>query len=244
MVEKALVKIESLAIQKINVERVIETLKESGLTGFNPFSFDQIRVPGAGSVGFTVPTADGPESMKFLDVIVLHSHRTRQYYTTKYDPQSPQAAPPSCVSYDGVTGQGNPGGACVRCPFGQFGKECNPGYFAYLLFPDRRMPVKLNVPRTSISLWEAYLGVVGLEGYYLNQVVTRIGLEKRKQGLGMVLTFKILYPLAEGVAEASRNYALAIAANIVYPGFGGDTSIDPTASPAAPVIYDDEDDDL
>lgn len=245
MAEHALVKIESLAIQKIDPARIIESLRESGLKGFNPFSFDQIRVPGAGSLAFTVRTEDGEVPMSHLDVVILHFHKTRQYYREAYDAKSPQAVPPDCVSYDGAFGQGDPGGDCVRCPLGTFGGGCNPGYFVYVLFPDRTMPVKFNVPRTSIANFESYFGKVGMSGQFMNQIVTRIGLEKRKQGLGMVATFKILHPLAEKVAESSRGYARMLASSLAYPIYDDGIVSDPTAKPFTPVSQQaDENDDI
>src|SRR5712691_9015975 len=93
MAEKALARIETLAIEKVDTAAVVASLRESGLAGFNPFIFDQIRVPGAGSLSFTVPTEDGPEPRQHLDVVILHFHKTRQYYAAAYDAKNPQNAP-------------------------------------------------------------------------------------------------------------------------------------------------------
>lgn len=247
MAEKALVRIESLAIAKVDTTRVVAALRESGLTGFNPFNFDQIRVPGAGSLSFTVPTEDGPQPMQYLDVVILHFHKVRQYYAAKYDAQNPQNSPPDCLSYDGAVGRGNPGGACGVCPFSAFQGGCNPGYFVYILFPDSTMPAKLNIPRTSIANFEAYFTKVGMSGQFLNQAITRIGLAKRKTGLGMVTTFKFLYPLDEKIAKISSGYARVMASSLAYPGLE-DENEDPTARPSAgallaPVNAENEDED-
>ena len=237
---KALARIETLAIQKIDVNNVISSLRESGLTGFNPFQFDQIRVPGAGSLSYAVKTEDGEVPMQYLDVVILHAHATRQYYSAAYDTKNPQASPPDCVSYDGSHGVGNPGGDCARCPLGKFQGGCNPGYFVYLLFPDRTMPVKFNVPRTSIANFEKYRNTVGMSGQFLNQLMTRISLEKRKQGLGMVAAFKTLYPLTGEVADAARGYARMLAGSLAYPTFESTEVIDPTAKSVVPTAQEDD----
>jgi len=209
-------RITTLAIQNIDPKRIAAALHESGIRGFNPFTFDQVRVPGAGSLAWTVPTEDGPQPVQYLDVIILHFHRTRQYFTTPYDPTQPEPAPPDCVSYDGVSGRGNPGGACGPCPFGQFGGACHPGYFIYILFADRVMPLKLNIPRTSIASFEKWVAATNMTGRYHNEVLVRIGLQPRKQGLGSVATFRTLYELAPDLAATARSYAKMLAQSIVY----------------------------
>lgn len=220
----------TLAIEHVNPDRVKAVLAETELGGINPFTLKQVRVPGSGSLTWTVPDEDGSGDtpLQHMDVILLHYHRARQYYVDAYDPTNPQAQPPQCASYDGVTGHGSPGGACKVCPLSVFGGDCIPLYFTYLLFPDRIMPLKLNIPRTSLANFEAYTVRLGLTGYYHNQVITRIGLEKRKAGLGMVATFKMLAPLEEVLGDKARSYAQMIAASIVYPT-GQTEASDPTA---------------
>lgn len=48
-----------------------------------------------------------------LIVTIVADHNSRVYFETLTDKK------PSCQSYDGVTGVGNPGGNCLHCPHGQ-----------------------------------------------------------------------------------------------------------------------------
>jgi len=221
----------SMAIERINPERVAAALKESGLKGFNPFTFDQIRVPAG--LAWSVKTDSGEQPLQYLDVVVLHFHKVRMYYDTPYDPANPQPMPPNCASYDGVVGVGDPGGDCVRCPLSEFGGDCHPGYFLYVLFPDQVMPAKLNLPRTSLQNWERYISQIGLMGFYHNTVITRIGLARRERGTGSVATFKFHEELAPELASKVRSYAQMLSRSIAYPGLGTGDDMSPAADPTA-----------
>src|SRR5437773_10429482 len=78
---------ETLAIEGVDPERVMAVLAATELGGINPFTLKQIRVPGAGGLTWTVPDEDGQGAapMQYMDVILLHYHRARQYYVDPYD---------------------------------------------------------------------------------------------------------------------------------------------------------------
>jgi hypothetical protein len=226
----------SLAIEKLDPERIAQSLSQSGQQGFNPFNFDQLRVPNGPA--WSVPTDSGAKKVsETIDVIILHAHKVRVMYQKEYDARNPQQMPPDCVSYDAVEGRGNPGGECRKCPFFAFGSRCMPGYFMYVLFPQSRMPVKLNIPRTSTAAYERWVQMdlpFDSNGRYMSEIVTRIGLTERGKGKdGYVVTFKVQEILPDHLAAISRSYAAMIARSIVYPDTA-EGGIDPTAG-AIPV---------
>lgn len=230
--------VSTLAIQHVDPGRVKAVLAETELGGLNPFTLKQMRVPNG--LTWAVPTEGGGEvPMQYADVILLHYHNARTYYPEPYDAKNPTHEPPQCASYDGVTGYGTPGGPCKACPLGIFGGPCDPFYFVFVLFPDAVMPLKLNIPKTSLSNFESYITMLGFMGQFHNEVLTRIGLEKRRKGQGMVATFHMLASLPDAQAQTARSYAKMIADSLVYPpsrdiATSGDPTRPRTGAPKPP----------
>jgi hypothetical protein len=77
-------------------------------------SFERIKIPSAGSTVFELPAVDGgePETVKEFTGVILYHHPLFAYYRDKYAGGN---EPPDCGSFDGVTGEGDPGGACAKC---------------------------------------------------------------------------------------------------------------------------------
>ena len=106
---------EELAIQKggflqladFNMDATMAKELE-GLEG----GFDRVKIPAGGAIMFELPgdEADEPETVKEFSAVILYHHPILQYYKEKYTGGS---NPPDCGSFDGVTGEGTPGG-CLR----------------------------------------------------------------------------------------------------------------------------------
>lgn len=214
----------ALAIQTMDITAVSEAMQELGHGGMTPFDLDRIAFPTAGALTYNVPTEDGMEPMKFLDAIIVHQHPGRQYYPDKYDPQNPK--PPQCASYDGLIGIGDPGGSCTVCPFCVFGCGCNPYKYLYLLFPEESWPKLLVLPRTSLSKKILSGPAIGMSKYgmalakrgkRMSDVVTRIGLMPRTQGIGSVATFQVQQELPKALADCVRAYAAAFKESLTFP---------------------------
>ena len=75
-------------------------------------------------------------------------------YATKYTGGN---QPPDCCSFDGVTGEGEPGGACRKCPLNQFGsgengaKACKNRRRIYVLREGEIFPLLLSLPTGSLQ---------------------------------------------------------------------------------------------
>ena len=219
----------TLAIEAVDSQATMQKLSAASPEGLTPLSLDRISFVTAGSITYNVPTEDGPEPRQYLDTIMVHGHNYRQLYTGLYDPQNP--SPPECVSWDGITGQGSPGGVCARCPFNLVGPEaqCKPYRWLYLLFPGEVLPTTLALPRTSLSrrLHRGIVSyVIGLAkggkakvrgGLWPWEVVTHIGLAKRERGVGMVATFEEGPPLTATQQVAVAAYVKSFKKALTFP---------------------------
>ena len=87
---------------------------------------EKIKIPSGGVTVFEIPSMDSDEaeSVKEFSGVILHQHALNMYYNSKYTGGS---NPPDCGSYDGVTGIGEPGGNCKKCPLNQYGSGDNGG---------------------------------------------------------------------------------------------------------------------
>ena len=97
-----------LALADFNMnESMAEELE--GLEG----GFDRVKIPSGGATMFELPgdEADEPEMVKEFSAVILHHHPVLQYYKEKYTGGS---NPPDCGSFDGVTGEGTPGGCAAH----------------------------------------------------------------------------------------------------------------------------------
>jgi hypothetical protein len=159
----------------------------SGLTG----SFERIKIPAAGSTVFEVPAEDpdNPEAVKEFSAVILYHHPLFAYYREKYTGGS---NPPDCGSFDGITGEGYPGGSCGNCSNNKFGsgegggKACKNRRRMYLLREGEIFPILLSLPTGSLKDYTRYLMRLLSKGKKSNAVVTRFTLKKATNASGIV----------------------------------------------------------
>ena len=167
-----------LALAEFNMN---ETMAEEleGLEG----GFDRVKIPAGGATMFELPgdEADEPETVKEFSAVILYHHPVLQYYKEKYTGGS---NPPDCGSFDGVTGEGEPGGVCANCPLNQFGsgennsKACKNRRRVFLLREGELFPLILSLPPGSIKRLLS-------KGRKSNSVVTRFSLKKATNSSGI-----------------------------------------------------------
>lgn len=158
----------------------------AGLSG----SFERIKIPAAGSTVFEIPGEDtnNPETVKEFSAVILYHHPLNAYYKDKY---TGGFSPPECGSFDGITGEGNPGGSCHSCPFNQFGsgegsgKACKNRRRIYLLREGETFPMLLSLPTGSLKDFTRYLMRLLSKGKKSNSVVTRFTLKKAVNNSGI-----------------------------------------------------------
>ncbi len=174
-----------LALADFNMnESMAEELE--GLEG----GFDRIRIPAGGATMYELPgdEADEPEAVKEFSAVILHHHPVLQYYKEKYTGGS---NPPDCGSFDGITGEGDPGGACAKCPLNQFGsgennaKACKSRRRIFLLREGELFPLILSLPTGSMREFSRYIKRLLSKGKKSNMVVTRFSLKKATNSSGI-----------------------------------------------------------
>lgn len=161
----------------------------AGLTG----SFERIKIPAAGSTVFEIPSEDpnNPEAVKEFSAVILYHHPLYAYYKNKYTGGS---NPPDCGSFDGITGEGDPGGNCNTCPYNQFGsgegsgKACKNRRRIYLLREGEIFPMLLSLPTGSLKDFTRYLMRLLSKGKKSNAVVTRFALKKATNSSGIAFS--------------------------------------------------------
>ena len=240
--------ITTLAIASADAAGTMEKMREASPDGFTMLNLDKISFATADNFTWNVPTEEGPDPRRYLDVVITHHHPARQRYVGLYDPNMP--TPPLCVSYDGIHGHGEPGGVCARCPYNKVG--CRPYRWLYLLFPESVFPTWLSLPRTSLSNKLTN----GIRKYLVNlakggrnkvkgglwpwEVVTRIGLAKRERGVGMVATFTEGERISSTLAALVQTYSRNFKASLTFPTVG--SFVDPTAASSDDNFGPDSDD--
>ena len=154
-------------------------------------SFDKIKIPSAGSTVFEVPgEEDDTDTVKEFSAVILHHHTLNCYYKTKYTGGN---NPPDCGSFDGITGEGDPGGVCKTCPLNQFGsaeegngKACKNRRRIYVLREGEVFPLLLSLPTGSLKEFTKYIKKLLSKGRRANMAVTRFSLKKATSSGGVV----------------------------------------------------------
>ena len=183
--------------------------------------FERIKIPSAGSTMFEVPGEDGdPDAAKEFSGVILYHHPLLVHYKNKYTGGN---QPPDCASFDGVTGEGDPGGPCRKCPLNQFGsgengaKACKNRRRIYVLREGEIFPLLLSLPTGSLQEFTRYIKRLLSKGRKSNAVVTRFTLRKATNAGGVVYSqaqFAIDRPLTpeehvliEKLSEQVKAYA-------------------------------------
>lgn len=207
------------------LQDVLEVLSENlgdtmqmGLT-----DLDKVSVPN-GTKSFMIPTLDGEISENELTGVVLLARTNRAFWPTNELGDEP----PQCYSDDGVTGHGDPGGACGSCALAQFGsaqqyiegakgqgQACKQTIILFVLTEDGFLPKVLRLPPTSLGSWRQYL--ISLTGRRLKMgdVLTRFEVEIEKNAAGQPYS-KIVPKFGGRLGEDGKNQ-LASLAEVLVP---------------------------
>jgi len=189
-------------------------------------SFPRIKIPAGGVLQFEIP-GDNPEEpnyTKYIEGVILHSHNTNAYWPDgSYDEDQ---ANPLCSSSDGVTGFGDPGGACAVCPLNQWGtgenskgKACKNMRQLYILRSGEYMPIQLTLSPTSIRPYNEFFNMVfAAHRRATFGSVVRIGLKRMNNGKDdySVATFQKLNDFTGEELANIRAYAAGFKEQIKY----------------------------
>ena len=150
-----------MATQNQNIREVLKA--NLGSDELRPEDLERVTVPGSGGTTWVVNTVDGPVETRELTGVIVHTQITRAYWEKSFD-ETGGGSPPECVSRDGLTGVGNPGGDCLNCKYNLFesdakgrGKACQESRLIFLVLKDELLPIVVKAPATSLKNAKKYL---------------------------------------------------------------------------------------
>lgn len=185
---KDLVIKETFPIQVTNIGEVIA--ENLGGETLDIGNLDQIKVPAGGSKMWSIPTIDGDLDKHEFTGVLIHTKLSRVYWEEKF---SGGGSPPDCFSTDMITGVGNPGGVCSKCPQNEFGsadngrgKACSEKRMLFFLTEDNMLPVVVVVPASSLEAAKNYLiALTTKHRVKKHEIITKLTLEvdQNKDGI-------------------------------------------------------------
>ena len=197
----------------------------NGLDG----GFERIKIPSAGSTVFEVPgeNPNEPDTVKEFSGVILYHHPLHAYYQSKYTGGN---QPPDCGSFDGLNGEGSPGGSCSTCAFNKFGsgengsKACKNRRRIYVLREGEIFPLLLSIPTGSLKEFTRYIKRLLSKGKKSTSVVTSFSLKKATNSGGIAYSqaqfavaraltteeLVLINKLAEQVKNYSRNISIEL----------------------------------
>ena len=152
--------------------------------------FERIKIPAGGGVMFESPSGnpDEPDMIKEFSAVILYHHPMYVFYSSKFNGSN---NPPDCLSIDGITGVGIPGGKCMNCPKNKFGsgengsKACKNKHQMYLLREGEIFPMVLSLPTSSNRELSRYIKRLLSRGKKSDSVVTKFSLKKAVNKTGI-----------------------------------------------------------
>jgi hypothetical protein len=208
--ELTVVKPQDYAIT-ISSEQVTKALRENlGGRPIGKFDLERVKVPSQGSTFFAVNTLEGEQSVKELKGIILNWSEKRMYWKDKIGTTG-AGAPPDCASEDGDAGVGEPGGACAKCKYAQFGsavkdngdfgkgQACKLVRYLLIVKKEDMIPFVLCVPPSSLGHLRKMFLRLSSKGMPYYQVEVAFTLEKAQSGDG--ITYSTIMPRVSGVLD-------------------------------------------
>ena len=177
--------------------------------------FERIKIPAGGGVMFESPSGnpDEPDMIKEFSAVILYHHPMYVFYNSKFNGSN---NPPDCLSIDGITGVGVPGGKCINCPKNKFGsgengsKACKNKHQMYLLREGEIFPVILSLPTSSNKEFSRHIKRLLSRGKKSDSVVTKFSLKKAVNKTGISYSqvqFSVARELDTKEIELIKNYS-------------------------------------
>ena len=177
--------------------------------------FERIKISAGGGTMFEFPSGnpDEPDMIKEFSAVILYHHPMYVFYSSKFNGSN---NPPDCLSIDGITGVGIPGGECINCPKNKFGsgengsKACKNKHQMYLLREGEIFPVILSLPTSSNKEFSRYIKRLLSRGKKSDSVVTKFSLKKAVNKTGISYSqvqFSVARELEKTEIELIKNYS-------------------------------------
>jgi hypothetical protein len=220
MTTKALAEVKKFDIQALPEVSAIAEVMQNNLEGGMALTFPELKVPAGGGLAWEIPT-DGEEPLveKELIGILLDYHPFNIYFKDAY---SGEKTLPTCVSRDGKTGDGSPGGQCRTCKLGGdvpeawgtgkdgIGKACANRMRVSILLEGDTFPHTIALPPTSIKSLKEYLNALTNRLKAYQTVVTRVKLIKAESKGGVTYS-QVSFSKASDLDKAEAGQMMAYA---------------------------------
>lgn len=196
--------------------------------GIDRFALSKITLPAGGATTWTVPTLEGEEMMKELEVVIASvKGNEKVFWREEY---SGAGSKPDCSSHDGISGFGiidadpKPGtepqvNQCSTCPHNQWGsatgngggKRCNDIAMLYIFRKDARIPDVITVPPSSLKSMREYAMKLMQAGLRMTDVATKLVLEQAQSATGIKYS-KLAMQFSRKLTDDERGRMAEVAA--------------------------------
>ena len=225
--KQELVKVEKYQIMTIDPDRAREVIKSNvGPQGFDQFDMDRIRIPSGGQTSWQIVDLEGEETAeKEISGIIVHFSDPRRLYKEAFE-KTGGGTPPDCASDDGISGVGDPGGLCAKCPFAQFGsavdkdgkasrgQACQQRRMLFLVRQGEIIPTIVSLPPTSLKAARTFFLRLGGRMLPYWAVSVALSLEKDKNREGIEYS-KVKIVLQETLADGHLKHLEAIRSTLL-----------------------------
>ena len=217
------------AVMRIDAQTLAEALADNlGGARLNVFELDRVTVPAGKSTTWMVPTLDGTEDSRTIDGVIIYWRDGRSFWRVPFD-ESGGGSPPDCFSLNGINGIGDPGGACISCPFGQFGGACRETRQLFVMRPTDLLPIVVSVPRSSLKSLRRYFLALASKNLPHHGVVTRLTLVTAQSSSG--IPYPQIAPQKIGDLNSEQRARMALLRDQLRPAIEGETTpVDPDAA--------------
>lgn len=178
----------TMALMQIETSQLEETFRANFEDEEIAGTLDRVRMPSGGQTVWTIETLEGEEAHPDeIRGVIISFNKSRVYWKSDFEDVS---GPPDCVSHDGRTGEGNPGGICKLCPLSKFGENnesppCREQRIVFILPEENILPIAMVLPPTSIFPFKKYLTRLGSKAIPVFSVITSFKLEKETSSGGI-----------------------------------------------------------
>jgi hypothetical protein len=207
--ETAIVPIEKYELLKTSPEEMASIIAtNAGPLGVSEFDFDRVTVPAGGGIAWELQTLEGAVSAPHIDCVVVSFKDVRSMWRTPMEESG--GGPPDCTSQDCITGIGDPGGDCFRCPLAQFGsadkgrgQKCNQKRLLVALQPDAFIPMIIQLPPTSLKNCKKFFMRMSNERLNFYDAILRLTLTKDRNSANIEFA-KVEFAMKAKVPEELR----------------------------------------
>lgn len=197
----------------------LETIRfNMGGEAVSPSDLNRIKVPSGGGLFWTVDVDGKPSPCSTLDGIIVHITRRRAMWKSK----DATGVPPDCSSNDMMTGVGDPGGNCDKCPLNAFGsakrddgspgrgKACKETKLVFILREGGLLPDIISLPPASLKGMRQWQLALGKPYWSFVSTLTLVA-DKNKDGVAYARVVPVkLDPLSKEMADSIMSYAQAL----------------------------------